>query len=87
MEGKYYLAYGSNLSVEQMNVRTPDAVIVDTGLLFDWRLLFRQFANIEKCKGYSALVLVWKISSQDEKSLGRYEDYPNSTAKKISNSR
>ena len=76
MAGKYYIAYGSNLSVEQMKIRTPDAVIVGTSILKDWRLLFRQFATIKKCKGYSVPVLVWKISGQDEKSLDRYEGYP-----------
>ncbi len=76
MAGKYYIAYGSNLSIEQMKVRTPDAVIVGTGLLKDWRLLFRQFATIKKCKGYYVPVLVWKISPQDEKNLDRYEGYP-----------
>ena len=83
MEGKYYLAYGSNLSVEQMNVRTPDA-IVGTGLLFGWRLLFRQFDTIEKFEGFSVPVLVWKISSQDEKSLDRYEGYSKFYGKKKS---
>ena len=73
---KYYAAYGSNMSVEQMRVRTPDAVIVGTGILKDWRLLFRTFATIKKCKGYSVPVLVWKISEQDEKNLDRYEGYP-----------
>ena len=74
---KYYAAYGSNLSVEQMKVRTPDAVIVGTGILNDWRLLFRTFATIKKSRGYSVPVLVWKISQQDEKRLDRYEGYPN----------
>ena len=32
MPGKYYLAYGSNLSIEQMKVRTPDAAIAGTSL-------------------------------------------------------
>ncbi|MBQ3654091.1 MAG: gamma-glutamylcyclotransferase [Synergistaceae bacterium] len=76
MPEKYYLAYGSNLSVEQMRVRTPEAVIVGRGLLKGWRLLFRQFATIKKCKGHSVPVLVWKISGQDEKNLDRYEGYP-----------
>ena len=76
MNGKFYIAYGSNLSIEQMKVRTPDAVIVGTGILKDWRLLFRMFATIKKCKGYSVPVLVWKISPQDEKNLDRYEGYP-----------
>ena len=73
---KYYAAYGSNMSVEQMRVRTPDAVIIGTGILKDWRLLFRTFATIKKCKGYSVPVVVWKISEQDEKNLDRYEGYP-----------
>ena len=59
-----------------MKIRTPDAVIVGTSILKDWRLLFRQFATIKKCKGYSVPVLVWKISGQDETSLDRYEGYP-----------
>ena len=76
MDSKFYIAYGSNLSLEQMKVRTPDAVIVGTGILKDWRLLFRRFATIKKCKGYKVPVLVWRISPQDEKNLDRYEGYP-----------
>ena len=57
-------------------------MIVGTGLLFGWRLLFRQFATIEKCKGYSVPVLVWKISPQDEKSLDHSEGYPKFYTKK-----
>ena len=82
MADRYYLAYGSNLSVEQMKVRTPDAVIVGTGMLEGWRLLFRQFATIRKCRGYSVPVLVWKISEQDERSLDRYEGFPKFYRKK-----
>ena len=82
MADKYYIAYGSNLSIEQMKVRTPDAVIVGTGILKDWRLLFRQFATIKKCKGFSVPVLVWKISEQDEKNLDHYEGYPRFYVKK-----
>ena len=82
MDGQYYIAYGSNLSIEQMKVRTPDAVIVGTGILKNWRLLFRTYATIEKCKGYSVPVLVWKISPQDEKNLDRYEGYPKFYGKK-----
>ena len=57
-------------------------MIVGTGLLFGWRLLFRHFATIEKCKGYSVPVLVWKISPQDEKSLDHSEGYPKFYTKK-----
>ena len=82
MADRYYIAYGSNLSIEQMKVRTPNAVIVGTGMLKDWRLLFRQFATIKKCKGFSVPVLVWKISEQDERSLDRYEGFPRFYIKK-----
>jgi gamma-glutamylcyclotransferase (GGCT)/AIG2-like uncharacterized protein YtfP len=73
---KYYVAYGSNLSVEQMAHRCPDATIVGTGILKDWRLVFRTHATIEQCKGFSVPVLVWAISERDEARLDRYEGYP-----------
>lgn len=82
MANKYYIAYGSNLSIEQMKVRTPDAVIVGTAMLKGWRLLFRQFATIERRAKYKTPVLIWNISEQDEKNLDRYEGYPNFYLKK-----
>ena len=39
-EKKYYIAYGSNLSVEQMAQRCPDARIVGQAVLEDWELAF-----------------------------------------------
>jgi len=82
MPNKYYIAYGSNLSVEQMEKRTPDAVIVGTGILHGWRLLFRQFATIQENENFDTPVLVWKISAQDEKNLDRYEGFPRFYRKK-----
>lgn len=82
MNERYYIAYGSNLSIEQMKVRTPDAVIVGTGILQDWRLLFRRFATIRKSAGFNTPVLVWKISEQDEKNLDIYEGFPHFYVKK-----
>lgn len=80
---KFYLAYGSNLSIEQMKVRIPDAEIVGTAMLERWRLLFRQYATIKKSGTYKTPVLVWKISEQDEKNLDRYEGFPKFYRKKI----
>lgn len=79
MAGKkrYYIAYGSNLSVAQMAHRTPDAKIVGTAVLKGWQLLFRQFATIRENPDYETPVLVWDISEQDEKNLDKYEGYPN----------
>lgn len=53
---KYYLAYGSNLSVAQMAQRCPDAVYVGTAVLNDYRLLFKgsqsgNYLTVEPKKG------------------------------------
>lgn len=79
---KYYVAYGSNLSVDQMAHRCPDATIVGTGILKDWRLVFRLHATIEPCIGSTVPVLVWAISEKDEARLDRYEGYPRYYFKK-----
>jgi len=74
---RYYIAYGSNLSIEQMAHRCPTAKIVGTSTLKDWRLLFNGPASIEEYKGYEVPVLIWEIKPEDERSLDRYEGYPN----------
>ena len=78
---KYYLAYGSNLSVVQMAQRCPNAVYVGTAVLTDYRLLFKgsqsgNYLTVEAKKGYTVPLLVWKISERDESWLDRYEGYP-----------
>lgn len=73
---KYYIAYGSNLSVEQMKNRTPDARIVGTAVLDGWGLTFKGCATIEPKEKHTTPVLVWEISERDEKNLDRYEGYP-----------
>ena len=73
---KYYIAYGSNLSVEQMTWRCPDAVLVGKALLKGWKLAFGAHATIEPCPDSEVPVLIWHISEEDEKHLDRYEGYP-----------
>lgn len=73
---KYYIAYGSNLSVNQMKYRCPDAHIVGKAILNDWKLVFRLHATIEPELGSHVPVLVWRISDRDEASLDRYEGFP-----------
>ena len=38
---KYYLAYGSNLNIQQMAVRCPGARAVGTATIRDFKLAFR----------------------------------------------
>ncbi|MCD8110237.1 MAG: gamma-glutamylcyclotransferase [Clostridiales bacterium] len=74
---RFYIAYGSNLSVVQMAHRTPDAKIVGTAILYGWRLFFKVHATIEPCEGKNTPVLVWEISERDEQQLDRYEGFPS----------
>ena len=76
MNRRLYIAYGSNLSVEQMAMRCPDAKIAGKAVLKDWKLLFKIHADIEPCAGSVVPVLVWEISSKDEGNLDLYEGYP-----------
>lgn len=78
---RFYLAYGSNLSVGQMLTRCLDAVYVGTTVIRGYRLLFRgsktgSYLTIEKKKGRSVPALVWKVSDEDEEALDLYEGYP-----------
>ncbi len=81
-EKRYYMAYGSNLSLDQMAVRCPDAKAVGTAILSGWRLLFKGCATVEPCEGRDTPVLVWEISERDERSLDRYEGFPGLYYKK-----
>lgn len=85
---RYYLAYGSNLSVDQMLYRCPDAVYVGYTYIKDYELLFKgsqtgSYLTIEKKDGAVVPVLVWKISKADEKNLDRYEGCPHFYYKKM----
>lgn len=82
MRERYYLAYGSNLSVAQMVQRCPGAVYVGKATIEGYQLLFKgsqsgSYLTIEKKKGSSVPVLVWKITEYDEARLDRYEGVPN----------
>ena len=81
MDERYYLAYGSNLSVEQMERRCPGAVYVGTAELKGYRLLFKKsksgsYLTVEKKRGRSVPLVVWRISEYHEKRLDRFEGCP-----------
>ena len=84
---KYYIAYGSNLHVAQMQRRCPGAVAVGTGWLDGWRLAFRgsktgAYLTIIPDKDRRVPVGVWKIDAEHERALDRYEGYPAFYGKK-----
>ena len=82
METKLYLAYGSNMDLAQMKVRCPGARLLGAGRLDGWRLLFKgsgpgAYATIEREAGKHVPVLLWRVTAEDEKSLDRYEGFPD----------
>lgn len=84
---KLYVAYGSNLNLEQMARRCPDATIVAKGVVEDYALKYRgsktgAYATIIKEKGKKVPVLVWNISPADESKLDVYEGFPTFYYKK-----
>lgn len=84
---KLYIAYGSNLNVSQMAARCPGARIVDTGIIKNYRLVYRgsktgAYATIIPAKGASVPVALWEIDVDNEKNLDRYEGFPTFYHKK-----
>lgn len=83
---KLYVAYGSNMNLEQMHYRCPKAKLVGTGILKDYKLTFRGrhkgVANIEPCNDKSVPIALWKITEKCERALDLYEGYPNLYIKK-----
>lgn len=84
---KYYIAYGSNLNMQQMSSRCPDAKLVGTGMIDNYELVFRgsrhsAVATVEPKAGAKVPVGIWEISDRDERSLDIYEGFPRLYVKK-----
>ncbi|HIS38665.1 MAG TPA: gamma-glutamylcyclotransferase [Candidatus Onthousia faecavium] len=79
---KFYLAYGSNLNLKQMEERCNKAIPIGTTLLNDYRLAYKgneddnAYLTIEKCKNSTVPLGIFAITSHDEKALDQYEGYP-----------
>nr|WP_325222301.1 gamma-glutamylcyclotransferase family protein [uncultured Oscillibacter sp.] len=77
-EERLYFAYGSNINLEQMDCRCPDATVVGPVSLENYELLFRAsgVATIAPKEGGKVHGLLWSITPECEQSLDRYEGYP-----------
>lgn len=81
MEKRYYIAYGSNLNIRQMQRRCPGARIIGTSVIENYRLLFKgsktgSYLTIEPKEGSSVPVAAWSVTAEDEAALDRYEGFP-----------
>jgi len=84
---RLYIAYGSNLHLEQMKYRCPTATVVGKSELRGYKLIFKgsptnAYATIEESTHDVVPVLIWELKLQDEKALDRYEGYPTFYYKK-----
>lgn len=80
---RLYLAYGSNINLEQMAKRCPNSKVIGTAMISDYELEFRGVATIVPKKGAEVPVLMWEIDQQDEINLNRYEGFPRLYRKEI----
>ena len=82
MRKKLYIAYGSNLNLQQMSRRCPTAKFIGTGVIEDYELQFKgreygAYATIALKEGCEVPVGVFEIGIQDEMRLDVYEGFPN----------
>ena len=81
MSEQLYFAYGSNMNMDQMAFRCPDASVVGVVRVDDYRLTFcgsgyAGVATILPQPGSHVDGVLWRISAADEKHLDFYEGYP-----------
>ena len=74
--GKKYIAYGSNMNIEQMSRRCPNAKPIGKTVLKNYKLVFKGVADIEKSESEEVPIVVWEITKECEKALDIYEGYP-----------
>ena len=71
-----YFAYGSNLDLQQMQMRCPDAVPFTNAVLHGYKLVERTFADIDLSPEDCVNGALYKIRPSDLSVLDCYEGYP-----------
>ncbi len=56
-----YIAYGSNINLEQMAYRCPNSKVVGTTEIKDFELEFRNVATIVPKEDEKVPVLIWEL--------------------------
>jgi gamma-glutamylcyclotransferase (GGCT)/AIG2-like uncharacterized protein YtfP len=70
-----YFAYGSNLNLQQMQRRCPDATPMDKLYLQKWKLVFRGVADVVPSDDHCVPGGLWKLTKRCEAALDRYEGW------------
>ena len=78
MKTKFYAAYGSNINIQQMSGRCPEATICNNGV-YQWLqadVQKRRLLPISKNPKIAVFLHgLWKITERCERNLDRYEGY------------
>ena len=83
MNNIFYFAYGSNMSLRQMNDRCPESEFYNIGVLKDYELCFpiiskkrnnMGVASIRYKKGFNVEGVLYKVSDDDIIKLDRFEN-------------
>ena len=72
-----YIAYGSNINLEQMAYRCPHSKVVGVSEIKNFELEFRGVATIVPKENMKLPVLIWELDERDLPILNRYEGYPS----------
>lgn len=74
-----YVAYGSNMNIEQMAFRCPKSKRLGVGKVVGYKLVFNIHADIIRTDDLNdeVPVVIWDIHDDDWKSLDRYEGFPH----------
>lgn len=82
-----YVAYGSNMNLEQMEYRCPNSYVVCNGKLKGFKLVFNVHADVIKTNNENDFVpvVVWNVADSDWNNLDMYEGYPSYYVKETVN--
>ena len=70
-----YFAYGHNADNSEMARRCPSAELLGKGLLKNFKLVLKHYADIENKEDTECYGVVWKISQHDLKDLDGDEGF------------
>lgn len=71
-----YIAYGSNINLEQMAYRCPHSKVAGTSEIKNFELEFRGVVTIVPKENASVPVLIWKLDERNLSTLNQYEGWP-----------
>lgn len=71
-----YFAYGSNMNPTRMTNRCPEAIDLGAGILRNYKVVERLYADIDYEEGAETEGVLYQINEKNLKELDRREGYP-----------